>query len=219
MNSLSLIQKIAVWIVPLLLAITLHEAAHAWVAYKRGDTTAKMLGRLTFNPIAHIDPWGTLLLPLLVGVVSGFQFVFGWAKPVPINEQQLKNTKWDMALVTVAGPGANLLMALGWAAVLKITFLFGTRSSPAVLFMVLTAQAGILINLVLGFLNLLPILPLDGGRVVNSFLSARLSDKYMRLEPYGIFILLGLLLTGVLGKILSPLIFWSLNLIASIFNL
>lgn len=218
MLSLSLIQKIAIWIIPLVLAITLHEAAHAWAANRYGDTTAKMMGRLTANPIVHIDPWGTILLPLLVAVLSGFQFIFGWAKPVPINANNLKNPRRDIAIVTAAGPLANIAMALGWAMTLKIALLMEPRSSNIVLFLALTSQAGITINLILGFLNLLPVPPLDGSRIVNSLLPPKQSDLYMKLEPYGIFILLALMLTGVLGFILRPLINWSLQLMSLLFN-
>lgn len=217
MLTLTLIQKIAVWALPVLLAITLHEAAHAFVAYRLGDSTAKMLGRLSLNPIRHIDLIGTIIVPILIGVLSQFNFVFGWAKPVPINENQFKNPRRDIALATAAGPISNFIMAILWAILLKIALSL-SASTPA-LFLALTSQAGILINLILAFLNLLPIPPLDGSRVVASLLPVQSSQQYLKLEPYGFFILIILLATGILGKILTPLIFGTYRFIILIFGL
>lgn len=205
MLELSLIQKIAIWAIPVLLAITLHEAAHAFVAYRLGDSTAKMLGRLSLNPIKHIDPVGTIVFPLIVGFLSSFHFVFGYAKPVPINFNQLRNPRRDMALVTIAGPLANFVMALLWGLLLKLSIALGIQSSMVVLFLFLSAQAGIAINLILAFLNLIPIPPLDGSRVVASLLPPRYAYYYLRAEPFGFLILIVLLFTGVLGAILNPL--------------
>ncbi len=219
MPTLSLVQTIAVWIVPVLLAITLHEAAHAWVAYRCGDTTAKMLGRLSMNPFRHVDPVGTVLVPILVAVLSGFHFVFGWAKPVPINWFQLRSPRRDMALVAVAGPMANLIMALIWAACIKTGELLGPNTSMIALYMVLTGQAGILINLVLAYLNLIPIPPLDGSRVIASMLPPKWAISYSRIEPYGIFIVFALLLTGAIGWLIGGPIFWSVHGIYALFNM
>lgn len=217
--TLTLIQKIAVWAIPVLFAITLHEAAHAWAANRLGDTTAKMLGRLSINPIRHVDLIGTIVVPLLIGVLTRFQFVFGWAKPVPINYNQLRNPRRDMALVTAAGPMANFIMALFWAFCLKTALYLDPQNSMPALFLLLTSQAGIIINLILAILNLLPIPPLDGSRIVMSFLPPRQAMMYQRIEPFGFFIILILLVTGVLSFILSPLLYGSLSLIQTLFNI
>lgn len=219
MLSLSIIQKMAVWALPVLLAITLHEAAHAYVANRFGDGTAKMLGRLSFNPLRHIDPIGTILVPIAIGIMSDFQFVFGWAKPVPVNWRALFNPKRDMALVAIAGPASNFLMAFLWAILFKIAMILDPRSSMVALFLLLTSQAGILINLVLAFLNLLPIPPLDGSRVVSSLLPAKQAMLYERIEPFGFLILLALMFTGVLSLILSPLISGSYGALLTLFGL
>ena len=219
MLTLSLIQKIAVWIIPVLLAITLHEAAHAWVANRLGDTTAKMLGRLSLNPFRHVDPIGTVLVPILIGVLSQFNFIFGWAKPVPINWNQLRKPRRDMALVAAAGPLANFIMALLWMVMFKLALMLNPNISSIALFMLLTAQAGLLINLILALLNLIPIPPLDGSRIVASLLPPRQSYLYLKIEPYGFIILLLLLVTGVLGWILNPALTWSLQLLEGLFNI
>ncbi|QBR83926.1 site-2 protease family protein [Legionella israelensis] len=219
MPQLSLIQQIAVWAIPVLFAITLHEASHAFVAHRLGDSTAKALGRLTLNPFKHVDLVGTIILPLLVAVLSNFNFVFGYAKPVPVNWRQLHNPRRDAALVTIAGPLSNFIMAFLWAACFKLSIMLNPQSSNLVLFLLLMAQAGIIINLVLAFLNLIPIPPLDGSRVVNSLLPPKYSDYYLKLEPFGFLILILLLFTGLLGAILVPLLKLGLNVIRAIFNL
>lgn len=211
--QLTIIQTIAVWIIPVLLAITLHEAAHAWVASRCGDTTAKALGRLSMNPLKHIDLVGTVLVPIVVAALSSFQFVFGWAKPVPISWNRLRKPRRDMMLVGAAGPMANFLMALLWGGCIKIGLLLGPNTSSIALFLVLTGEAGVLINLVLAFLNLIPIPPLDGSRIVAGLLSPQYAFYYSTLERFGFFIVLLLLLTGVLGRIIGPPIFWSMQLI------
>jgi len=201
MPDLSLVQKIAIWIVPVLLGITVHEVAHGWVARKLGDNTAFMLGRLTLNPLKHVDPMGTILIPgMLLLLQAGF--IFGYAKPVPINWKNLRQPKRDMALVAVAGPVANLLMAVGWALLLRLGLLLGDNG----LALVYMGVAGITINAILMVLNLLPLPPLDGGRVLTGLLPGPMAYKFSRIEPYGFFILIGLLITGVLGLILWPLI-------------
>ena len=219
MLTLTLTQKIAVWSIPVLLAITLHEAAHAYVANRCGDTTAKQLGRLSFNPLRHIDLIGTLLVPIIIALLSQFHFIFGWAKPVPINWTRLKNPRRDMGLVAAAGPLSNLIMALLWAGCFKIATLFHPEGSTPALFMLLTAQAGILTNLVLGFLNLIPIPPLDGSKIIACLLPPRWAIQYLKIERVGFLILIILLITGTLNGLLSPLISISLNLINTLFKL
>ncbi len=201
MFEVSLVQKIVSWVPPVLFAITVHEVAHGWIAARLGDKTALMLGRLTLNPVKHVDPIGTILVPgLLMLMQTGF--LFGWAKPVPITWQNLKHPKRDMALVAAAGPTANLLMAVGWALVIRLGLLLG-ESGLALVFM---GTAGIFINTILMVLNLLPLPPLDGGRVMTGLLPGPLAWKFSRIEPYGFMILIALLVTGVLGKIMWPVI-------------
>ena len=190
----NIIYVLAVNAIPLLLAITLHEAAHGYAARLFGDRTAEMLGRISLNPIRHIDPMGTLLVPALTLAMGGF--FFGWAKPVPVNFRNLRNPKTDMIWVSAAGPLANFVMALGWAVVLKVA---DSTAIDAI------AAAGVSWNVGLMVLNLLPILPLDGGRIVTGLLPGPLAYKFSRLEPYGMFIVLGLAIVGVLGTIMSPL--------------
>lgn len=203
-GDLNVIQRIVVWALPVLLAITVHEVAHGWVAKKLGDPTAEMLGRLTLNPIKHIDPIGTVVLPLLMLWMGGF--VFGWAKPVPITWENLKHPKRDIALVAIAGPGANLIMALIWALIMKLAILLMTVSPWMAQPLLLMGAAGVMINLVLMALNLIPIPPLDGGRVLTGILPGPWAWQLSRLEPYGMFILIGLLVTGILGHILGPIV-------------
>lgn len=203
MHSLSVIQQFSVWIIPVLFAITVHETAHGYIASKLGDNSAKMMGRLTLNPLKHIDPVGTILVPAAMFFLSGF--VFGWAKPVPVNFSALKSPRRDMALVAIAGPASNFLMAIAWTLILKL-IIFINYDSYILVWLMYSCYAGISINLILGLLNLLPILPLDGGRIVNSFLPPRLSIKYEKSEPYGFFILIGLLVLGWLGIIIGPIL-------------
>ncbi len=219
MLTLTLIQKIVVWAIPVLLAITLHEAAHAWVANRCGDTTAKMLGRLSINPLRHIDLIGTIFVPILVAALSQFQFIFGWAKPVPINWTRLHKPRRDMILVAAAGPLSNIIMALLWAVLFKIATLSHPETSRPFLFLLLTAQAGILINLVLAFLNLIPIPPLDGSRIIAGLLPPRKAALYLKIEPFGFLILMGLLFTGVLSGLLDPLLSWALDIFNAILKL
>jgi Zn-dependent protease len=201
---LTLYQKIAVLALPILFAITVHEAAHGWMAKRLGDRTAEMLGRVTLNPLKHIDPIGTILVPLVVFFMSGF--VFGWAKPVPVTYRNLNNPRRDTALVALAGPGANLLMALLWAlAILLGNTLLGTSQWLAVP-LLLMGVSGVLFNAILMALNLLPILPLDGGRVLKSLLPPRMALVYSRLEGFGLIIVVLLLVTGLLGYLLAPLV-------------
>ncbi len=204
--ELTLIQKIAVGALPVILAITVHEFAHGWVASKFGDQSAKMLGRLTLNPIKHIDPIGTILVPIVLLIFTGF--VFGWAKPVPVNANNFKSPSTDMAWVAIAGPISNFLMAFGWAVVLKIGFLVQASTPEVGQFLIYSGVIGVSINLILGILNLLPIPPLDGSHIASAFLSKRLAWQFNRIAPYGFFILIGLMLLGLL----TPLIMGPFNM-------
>jgi len=205
MQNLNIAQEIIVWTLPVLFAVTVHEVAHGWVAQRLGDPTAMMLGRLTLNPLKHIDPVGTVLVPMLLLMMGGF--VFGWAKPVPITWENLRNPKRDMILVAAAGPLANLAMAFFWAFIMKLALVLPTVGPPfqsLILAMFYMGVAGITINILLMVLNLLPLPPLDGGRVLAGFLPDKMSWQFNRIEPYGLLILLLLLGTGILGRILSP---------------
>lgn len=215
MNNLSLVQTIAIWVLPVLFAITLHEVAHGWVASKLGDKTALMLGRITLNPIKHIDLIGTIVVPLIC-LVAG-NFVFGWAKPVPVDWRNLRNPRRDAALVAIAGPVSNLLMAIFWAFMAKVGFWIVQSGVSNGVFLVYMGIAGISINLLLMILNLFPLPPLDGSRVVSSLLSPQLARSYDTLEPYGFFILLALLLTGILQMLLSPPLAFMQKLFMNIF--
>jgi Zn-dependent protease len=217
----SIIQGIAIYALPVIFAITLHEAAHGYVAKRFGDLTAEMAGRVSLNPIRHIDPVGTILVPLAMFMASklmlGGGFLFGWAKPVPINFNQLRRPKRDMLWVAAAGPGANLLMAFFWAAIIK--FGIAIPESAYAKPIVLMGIAGIEINVILMVLNLLPLPPLDGGRIAVSLLPNNLAWKYAQIEPYGIVILLVLLISGALGVILWPLITLTKQMIVILFGL
>jgi len=216
-----LVQTIAIYALPVIFAITLHEAAHGYVARHFGDNTAYVLGRVSLNPLRHIDPVGTVLVPLVILVTSSLfgsaGILFGWAKPVPVDFSSLRHPKSDMLWVAAAGPFANLLMALLWAFAFK--FALVAPQSAFTLPLSLMAKAGITVNLVLMLLNLLPILPLDGGRIAVSLLPNRLAYNFSRLEPYGFPILLLLLFTNLLGAILDPMVSASINVIATIFQL
>lgn len=212
------IELIILYAIPVIFAITVHEVAHGWVANKLGDPTAKRLGRLTLNPLKHIDPIGTVALPGLL-ILLGSKFIFGWAKPVPVTWQNLKNPRRDMALVAAAGPVSNFLMALFWALVFKLTIVFATQDSHAFYALTTMATAGIIVNLILMVLNLVPLPPLDGSRVVSSFLPPKAGYYYNRVEPYGFYILIALLFTGILFKVLWPVIGFFLQLIRAMFGL
>ncbi len=204
MGEFSTLQKISVWVLPVLFAITVHEVAHGWVASRLGDMTAKMQGRLTLNPFKHIDPIGTVLIPAVTILLAGF--IFGYAKPVPVTYQNLRHPKRDMALVAAAGPLSNLLMASLWALWIKFAILLYDNYPSVALFMIATGVAGIFVNLILMVLNMLPLPPLDGGRVLTGLLPMPYSASVARLEPYGFMILIALLLLGILGKIIWPVI-------------
>jgi Zn-dependent protease len=213
----NLIQTILIYAIPLLFAITLHEVSHGYVAYKLGDPTAKMLGRLTLNPIKHIDLIGTIVVPALTVWLGGF--IFGWAKPVPITWRNLKHARRDMALVALAGPLSNFLMALLWGAVTKAGMMLDAHQIIAGVVLVAMGKIGIYVNCILMILNLLPLQPLDGGRIASSLLPRKLSYYFDRLEPYGIIVLLILLATNVLGYIISPPLHLIAGLIQAMFGL
>ncbi|AWI74976.1 site-2 protease family protein [Parazoarcus communis] len=217
----SLISNLAIWALPVLLAITLHEAAHGYVARYFGDPTADRAGRITLNPLRHIDPVGTVLVPAgilgLSVLFGGGGILFGWAKPVPVDFGRLRRPKADMLWVAAAGPGANLAMAIGWALLFKLAI-----SSPQGAFtipMMKMADAGMQINGVLMLLNLLPIPPLDGGRIAVSLLPGRLAWHFSRIEPFGFPILLLLLFSGLLGAILGPMLAMFRFFLALIFGI
>lgn len=194
-----IIQTISIWALPVIFAITVHEVAHGWVAKQYGDNTAYAQGRLTLNPIHHIDWLGTIILPGLL-LLSGTGLIFGWAKPVPVNGRYFKNPRKDMAMVALAGPVSNLLMALVWALCARLALLINIESITLPLS--LMGKAGISINLVLAVINLIPIPPLDGSRIITAMLSHNMAYKYNQLEPYGFYILIALMYFGILGLIL-----------------
>jgi len=203
----NLIQNIAIYALPVLFAITIHEAAHGYVARMFGDSTAYMLGRMTLNPIKHIDPIGTIAMPLLLlfttAAIPGGPFVLGYAKPVPVNFANLRHPKRDMIWVALAGPVSNFIQAVAWTLLLIAMFMLGIDED----FFFRMAQAGILVNLVIAVFNLLPIPPLDGGRVLVGVLPRGPAYQLSRLEPFGFFIVLALLVAGVLGSWwISPLV-------------
>jgi Zn-dependent protease len=221
MDIHQLVQTVAIYALPVLLAITLHEAAHGYVARHFGDMTAYAQGRISLNPARHIDLVGTIIVPVAILALTKFAggagMLFGWAKPVPVNYSALRRPRQHMLWVAAAGPGANLAMALAWAAVFKTADVL-----PANYFtqpLLLMGRAGIEVNVVLMLLNLLPILPLDGGRIVASLLPHRLAWRYAKLEPWGFPILLLLIFTSTLGVILAPMIRFSFRVIGAVFQI
>ena len=215
MDINTIIYNIAVWTIPVLFAITIHEVAHGWVANMLGDKTAKILGRLTLNPIKHIDPIGTIAVPLaMVALQTGF--VFGWAKPVPVSTRNFKSPRRDMAIVAAAGPISNLIMAVFWVFIFKLAASVIPDQAIAQGIMAM-GQAGIIINLILFIFNLFPIPPLDGSKVLAGFLPQPLANLMDKIEPYGLFIVLGLVYFGVLNTIMQPVLSFFINSIGSLF--
>ncbi|HYN53582.1 MAG TPA: site-2 protease family protein [Methylotenera sp.] len=211
--ELSIIQKIVIYAIPVIFAITVHEAAHGYVAKYFGDMTAYNEGRISLNPIKHIDPFGTILLPALTIMLGGI--LFGWAKPVPVNFANLRNPKKDMLWVAAAGPVSNFIMAIFWVLVIR----FAINAPESIAYpLSMMGKAGVSINIVLMVLNLLPLPPLDGGRIAVSLLPNDLGRKFSQLERYGFVILIVLLFTGVLSKILEPFINAVYSLIISLFG-
>ena len=200
-NELSSVQLIAIVIIPLVFAVVVHEVAHGWVALQLGDDTAYRMGRLTLNPLKHIDPIGTILVPLVLILTVGF--AFGWAKPVPVNFNNLRNQRRDTALVAIAGPFSNLLMAVAWLVIGKLATLLPNSLAMFASPLIYMSMFGVLINSILMVFNLLPIPPTDGGRIAVSLLPSRLGYGLSRVEPYGLIIILGLLLTGIIWHLLD----------------
>ncbi len=213
MQDLTLVQQVSAWLLPVLLAITVHEVAHGWVARMFGDHTAEIMGRLSLNPLRHIDPIGTVVVPGLMLLMPG-GFVFGWAKPVPVDWRNLRRPRQDMVWVAAAGPAVNLVMGLGWALVARLALGLPADSGMA-LPLLLMGVAGILINTVLAVLNMLPLPPLDGGRVLTGLLPTRYAIPFSRIEPYGFWILIFLLMTGSLGWLMRPVMNFILGLMVS----
>jgi Zn-dependent protease len=211
--TLTTLQQIAIWVLPIIFAITVHESAHAYTAYYFGDNTAKLQGRLSLNPIKHIDWVGTVVVPAIMVIITGF--AFGWAKPVPIDFRNLKKPKSNMMWIAFAGPFSNLVMGLLWAIILRIA-LVSNFEHTAVLFVIFTAVAGIMINTILMVLNLLPLPPLDGSRILSGLLPTHMAIAYNKLEPYGFFIIIGLMALGLLGIILNPVINQVLSFMAEV---
>jgi Zn-dependent protease len=216
-----LIETIAVYALPVVLAITLHEAAHGYVARHFGDLTAYKLGRVSLNPIRHMDWMGTIVVPLAIligshiaGATSGI--LFGWAKPVPVNYYALRNPRRDMLWVAAAGPASNVAQALVWAALLKLGQAFDFGYGDIV---TAVASAGIMVNVVLTVLNLIPVLPLDGGRIVFSLLPERLSYRYARVEPYGLIVLVIILVADTQNRLLGPVTHQMTRLVAKLFHI
>ena len=211
------IKRLSVAFVPLMLGIILHEVAHGWAALKRGDPTAAMLGRLTLNPVPHIDPMG--LFVFVLTSLTG-PFVFGWAKPVPINPRNFRNIVKDTMLVSFAGPATNFLLSIGFAVLLRLLIEFfplGEWQGNTVWdFFFLMFQTGVVVNIGLGWLNLMPIPPLDGSKILWGVLPPKLGVQYMQLERYGFLVLILLLMTGALGYVLYPLIQFSVNTVFSL---
>jgi Zn-dependent protease len=217
MDINQIVQAVAIYALPVLFAITLHEAAHGYVARHFGDMTAYAQGRISLNPARHFDWLGTLVVPVAILILTSGKFFFGWAKPVPVNYSALRSPKRDMLWVAAAGPVSNIFMAIGWALLIKLALIL-----PANMFtepMVAMGQAGILVNAILAFLNLLPILPLDGGRIVASLLPTRMAWGYAKLEPFGFPILLGLMFMGALNVILAPMVTFSFRVLGTLFRI
>ena len=206
----SLLETILVWAIPLLTAITLHEAAHGYTAYRLGDVTAYLQGRVSLNPIRHIDLLGTIIIPLVL-LATGSSFIFGYAKPVPVNFSQLRHVRRDTILVALAGPFSNLVMAFIWS-LLKLTLLL---SMPGNVFLLKMVNAGIVVNLVLFAFNLFPLPPMDGGRIMLSLLPPQMAYQFAKVERYGFFILMGLIYLGVTSYWMRPVMMigrWVINL-------
>jgi len=198
---MSLISQILIYAIPILLAVSLHEAAHGWIAHLLGDPTARRLGRLTANPLKHIDPIGTVAVPLLMILLVSFPF--GWAKPVPVDVSNFQHPQKDMALVALAGPVSNFLMAIFWTLLLVIVMKDGAHGGFTVALKTM-AEVGVVINLVLMVLNLLPVPPLDGGRIVTGILPYKAAILFVKFEMIGMWVVIFLLASGFLGKILMP---------------
>lgn len=215
MDLTKFLTTLSVAAIPVIFAITVHEVAHGWVAKHYGDRTADMQGRLSLNPIRHIDPMGTILVPALLLFVGGF--MFGWAKPVPVDPRNFRNPRPNMAVVSFAGPAANFAMAILWAIVMFVAQSFDLGVAGSWLYEM--ASYGIFFNLMIGLLNLTPIPPLDGGQLLQNILpQGPLTEILERIRPFGFLIILAMLFTGVLGKLLYPPLIFFLNVIEAVFG-
>lgn len=213
-----LIQAVTLYALPVLLAITLHEAAHGYAAKRLGDDTAWVLGRVTLNPLKHIDPIGTVLMPLMLYFATAGAFVFGYAKPVPVRFGKLRNPKSDMVWVALAGPGANLVQAFAWGVLLIVLRAMEVEEN----FFLEMCVGGVKFNVVMFVFNLFPLPPLDGGRILVGLLPYRQAELVSRVEPWGFFIVMALLLAGVVStfwmKPLMSVTFWLLNMLLTPFS-
>jgi len=203
MASLNLIQQILLWFLPVFLAVTVHEIAHGLVALRLGDQTAKLAGRLSLNPIKHLTPIGSFVVPGLFLLFSNF--IFGWAKPVPVNQQQLHHPRRDMILVALAGPLSNLLMSIIWALSMKLGLWLSLYFPLAGEIIIYMGAAGVFINAAIMMLNILPLPPLDGGRILIGIMPQYLSDRFKRIEPFGMPVLLVLIFSGMAAKLIWPM--------------
>jgi Zn-dependent protease len=217
MTELTIIQQVCVWVLPILFAITVHEVAHGYMAYWLGDKTPKILGRLTLNPLKHIDLIGTVIVPVLLMIFGGI--IIGWAKPVPINSRHLRKPKRDLALIALAGPMANFIMMILWASVAKVGALLGARHFPGSLGIFYMGYAGITVNIWLMVLNLIPIPPLDGGHILFGLLPKKLAFRFDKIAPYGFFVVLFLLAIGVMEFVINPITGWLLELVRFCFKI
>lgn len=208
--------RLSVAVIPILFAITLHEVAHGWVARHFGDPTAERAGRLTLNPLKHIDPVGTVVVPLVMLLFSGGSMIFGWAKPVPVMFQNLRNPRRDMIVVAAAGPAANLVMAMGWAVLAASQETLLGLGEPATMWLYNVCGWGILINCVLAVFNMLPLPPLDGGRVLAGLLPPAQARILQRIEPFGFMIVVILMMSGVLWTLLEPPLFFFTDFFSSV---
>lgn len=210
MQISELIQTVLIYALPVLFAITIHEAAHGYAARHFGDNTAAMMGRITLNPIKHIDPVGTILMPLVLYFATSGAFLFGYAKPVPVRFDHLRHPKRDMIWVALAGPASNFVQAILWAALLLVLLGAGVNER----FFIAMCRAGVMVNLVMWAFNLFPVPPLDGGRILVGLLPWKQAQWVARIEPYGFFIVMALVIAGVIGSVwLSPLMSLGLSAI------